>query len=363
MPHLPPLTLLLLALLLLARRAGGQDVGSALATALSQPLAAFPCTPLLALAPLPAAGCASPRRAGATGLLVPVDSPEALAAFLALPPLASASDAAFGPDAASPSTGYAAVLPPAMVTAGTLAALSARGAPFVAGALALPAAAGDAPYSDAAPAPFNPRGRGTLAPPRYAVPVFAVDDPAAAALVLSRARANAAAGAGAAFPQFAVRFRSYMGPAALDSGSCLAAQPPQCLPVGGQSVWAALGGLDAAANASAAAFLAAVGGTAHPASAVRHAFARGSRGKIALRIDRVEGRAGADASPSAAAASAGTAAAAAAATGVDRPRGSARRRPAPPLRARVEGKRARTHGRAVVRRRRLLPSSTEPPAR
>lgn len=88
---------------------------------------------------------------------------------------------------------------------------------------------------------WNPPGRGLISQ-RYEYPIVAVDAVEGARL-RSLARANAAAGYNK-FPQHAVRFNFYMGPANLNSVSCL--QQASCLPLGGQSVWGSLGQLDAA---------------------------------------------------------------------------------------------------------------------
>ena len=228
--------LVVLVLALLAPAEPQADVASLLETLLTEAVtSAYPCTLLLAMAPFPPRGCSSPARSGAAGTLVPIESAADLAALLA---------------ASMPPLPVAVVLPSDLFTGATLSALTAlRG--HLAGAIVLLSTPG-LPFSDAVASQLNPSGRGLLGV-RLAYPVFAVTDPAQIALIRARASSNAALSPAVAFPQFAARFSAYMGPpdTGLDSAGCLAAG--SCLPLGGFSIWAALGGLDSApptANAS-----------------------------------------------------------------------------------------------------------------
>jgi nicastrin len=76
----------------------------------------------------------------------------------------------------------------------------------------------------------------------YSFPIISVNGSDAATL-RANARANKARGYNS-FPQYAVNFYFYMGPDNLDSLSCIS--QGSCLPIGGQSIWASVGPLDAA---------------------------------------------------------------------------------------------------------------------
>lgn len=102
--------------------------------------------------------------------------------------------------------------------------------------------AGGGGSSSASPYPWNPNGKGLIYE-RFPFPIITVDSQDGQWL-RSLALQNAQRGNYQSFPQHAIHFFYFMGPSGLDSYSCL--DSGSCLPLGGQSVWASMGPLDAA---------------------------------------------------------------------------------------------------------------------
>jgi hypothetical protein len=223
---------------------GGGDVESALAGRLTSPVAQAPCVRLLSEAG--DVGC-STGPGGVTGYLYLADAQADVDRFGSLP-------------SAAP---RAVLLPPALVTAANLAALAAT--PSFVGALVAPgplaaAAGGGGGWSPEAPSlPVGGPGARVWNPPglnltstRWRFPVVALTDAASAASLRAAAASNAgAAGDYSRYPQQAVRLFFYMGPDGLTPTRCLGPDDQSCLPVGGQSVWATLGPMDAAGQMTA----------------------------------------------------------------------------------------------------------------
>jgi hypothetical protein len=214
-----------------------QDPESALSQLASTPLTNYPCTRLLRVDG--AIGCGTGPN-GVTGLLYAADTLADVDAFLGL-----------GAGGDSPTDPYAVVLPPALLSVANMSALASVS--WFAGVLALP----DPLPSDFSPAPknlpvgfpqefaWNPVGRGLIFT-EFQFPVVAVDGPTGRDLH-AKALANRAKGV-RSYPQWALHMDYYMGPDSLTSVQCLDAG--SCLPLGGQSVWGALGGLDSSPPSS-----------------------------------------------------------------------------------------------------------------
>ncbi|GMI52929.1 hypothetical protein TeGR_g3532 [Tetraparma gracilis] len=184
-------------------------------TPFSPLLSSIPSTPLTPVfSSTSIHGSSSPSRAAASvGPLVPVAAPS-LADF---PP------------------GATALVPAPLFTAATLSSLKASAA---AGALVLADEAAPFPSSPLPPSPFLPSGDGLAELDLHGLPVSYVSDPAAAALLAALASPSPAP------PPPSAASNLYMGPPSATSASCLSwrspstgSPAPQCLPLGGQSVW------------------------------------------------------------------------------------------------------------------------------
>lgn len=203
-----------------------QDVETDLTNAITTTLVQSPCTRLLTADG--SIGCGTGPK-GITGLLYNVESQTDFNNFVAL----------------NSDQKYALVLPPSFMSLSTLTQVGALS--WFAGVVALPDPLGDdfspapknLPYGSQQEFAWNPAGRELLFT-RFDFPIVAVIGDVAVDM-RSRARSNAGNGVGH-YPQWAINFLFYMGPDSLNSIACL--DSGSCLPLGGQSVWGALGGLD-----------------------------------------------------------------------------------------------------------------------
>lgn len=246
----------------LARAAQSLDSssGSIVAAALSGiiDLGASPCTRLVgtdSLGKQVDAGCSSPRR-GITGLLFPAASAADVlelsrgaradgynrvvvidarsmtrSVWDAMKAAASAEAATEGGSEGAPGTSLAGI-------AGAVVLLSNHtDNPPLSSAFSLASTDGTAMGRRVSgETEWNADGVGLLGE-RLNLPVVAVSgDEAARVLQLTADNLSGHGGP----PRWGARFRYFMGPAEMSSESCL--QQHQCLPIGGQSVWATIGG-------------------------------------------------------------------------------------------------------------------------